>query len=82
VKPGDVVKALEALDIETRPVWRPMHTQPLLRNATAIGGAVAERHFARGLCLPSSSSLTESDQDLVIESFRKLFANAPAMSTL
>ena len=82
VKPGDVVKALEELNIETRPVWRPMHTQPLLQGATAIGGSVSERHFARGLCLPSSSSLTESDQDLVIESFRKLFANAPAMSIL
>ena len=82
VRPADVVRSLEELNIETRPVWRPMHTQPLLQGAKTIGGSVSERHFARGLCLPSSSSLTESDQDLVIESFRKLFANAPAMSIL
>ena len=82
VRPADVVRSLEELNIETRPVWRPMHTQPLLQGATVIGGSVSERHFARGLCLPSSSSLTESDQDLVIDAFRKCFADAPAMSTL
>ena len=82
VRPNDVIVALEKLNIETRPVWRPMHTQPLLQGTLVVGGAVSERHFARGLCLPSSSSLTEDDQDLVIESFRKLFANAPALSTL
>ena len=82
VRPADVVRSLEELNIETRPVWRPMHTQPLLQGATSIGGAVSERHFARGLCLPSSSSLTESDQDLVVEAFRKCFADAPAMSSL
>jgi dTDP-4-amino-4,6-dideoxygalactose transaminase len=82
VRPADVVRALEEHNIETRPVWRPMHTQPLLRDAVAIGGGVSERHFARGLCLPSSSSLTAADQDLVIESLRKCFAETPAMSTL
>jgi pyridoxal phosphate-dependent aminotransferase EpsN len=82
VRPADVVRALESSNIETRPVWRPMHTQPLLRGAMAIGGSVSERTFARGLCLPSSSSLTESDQDLVIELLRKCFAETPAMSSL
>ncbi len=82
VRPNDVIQSLEKLNIETRPVWRPMHTQPLLQGALTIGGAVSERHFARGLCLPSSSSLSQTDQDLVIESFRKLFANAPALSSL
>jgi pyridoxal phosphate-dependent aminotransferase EpsN len=82
VRPADVIRSLEEHNIETRPVWRPMHTQPLLRGATAIGGSVCERHFARGLCLPSSSSLSESDQDLVIEAFRKCFVDVPAMSTL
>jgi pyridoxal phosphate-dependent aminotransferase EpsN len=82
VRPADVVRSLEELNIETRPVWRPMHTQPLLQGARVIGGAVSERRFAIGLCLPSSSSLSESDQDLVIEAFRKCFVDAPAMSTL
>ena len=82
VRPADIIRSLEMRNIETRPVWRPMHTQPLLHDAKAIVGTVSERHFARGLCLPSSSSLTESDQDLVIESLRKCFAESPAMSTL
>jgi len=77
-----LIAALDAAHIESRPVWKPMHLQPPFFGGAGGGGAVARRHFARGLCLPSSSSLTEADQDLVIESFRKLFANAPALSTL
>jgi len=82
VRPADVVRSLEVHNIETRPVWRPMHTQPLFQGAMAIGGEVSERRFARGLCLPSSSSLTESDQGLVIDSLRKCFAESAAMSIL
>jgi dTDP-4-amino-4,6-dideoxygalactose transaminase len=52
--------ALEGENIESRPLWKPMHLQPVFRNAPAIGGAVAERLFANGLCLPSGSALTES----------------------
>ncbi|MEM7049128.1 MAG: aminotransferase class I/II-fold pyridoxal phosphate-dependent enzyme [Acidobacteriota bacterium] len=57
-----VRRALEADDIEARPVWKPMHLQPLFRDCPMIGGAVSADLFARGLCLPSGSSL--SDQDL------------------
>ena len=58
----DVRLALEAENIESRPVWKPMHLQPVFRDAEAIGGAVAAGIFERGLCLPSGSGL--SDQDL------------------
>jgi dTDP-4-amino-4,6-dideoxygalactose transaminase len=61
---------LETLDIESRPAWKPMHLQPVYRDAERLGGAVAERIFHTGLCLPSGSSLTESEQDRVIDAFR------------
>ncbi len=50
--------ALEAENIEARPVWKPMHQQPVFAGCEAYGGGNAERLFARGLCLPSGSSLT------------------------
>ena len=58
--------ALAAAGIEARPVWKPMHLQPVFAGAAAIGGGVAEALFARGLCLPSGSSLTAEAQDRVI----------------
>jgi dTDP-4-amino-4,6-dideoxygalactose transaminase len=65
--PAEAGRALEALDIEARPAWKPMHTQPVYRSATVIGGAVAERIFATGLCLPSGSSLQADEQQRVID---------------
>jgi len=59
--------ALEAQDIESRPVWKPMHLQPLFRTARRVGGGVAERIFDRGLCLPSGSQMTEGDLGRVVE---------------
>ena len=59
--------ALAAERIEARPTWKPMHLQPVFRDCARIGGEVAEGIFARGLCLPSSSSLGEEDQDRVID---------------
>jgi pyridoxal phosphate-dependent aminotransferase EpsN len=65
-----VIAALDRANIEARPVWKPMHLQPLYAAADRLGGAVAEDLFARGICLPSSSSLTSEDQDRVIEVVR------------
>ena len=53
--------ALEAENIEARPVWKPMHLQPVFRNARRVGGAVSERLFERGLCLPSGTQMDEED---------------------
>lgn len=63
--PEEVRLALAAEDVEARPVWKPMHLQPLFAGRTAIGGAVADRLFATGLCLPSGSSLAEGDLDRI-----------------
>jgi dTDP-4-amino-4,6-dideoxygalactose transaminase len=62
----DIRRHLESLDIESRPVWKPMHLQPVFRGCPARGGAVAARLFERGLCLPSGSGMSPSQQALVV----------------
>ncbi len=59
--PEAVRLALEAENIEARPVWKPMHAQPVFAGCRVFGGAVAEEQFARGLCLPSGTAMTEDD---------------------
>jgi dTDP-4-amino-4,6-dideoxygalactose transaminase len=59
-------RALEAENIEARPVWKPLHLQPVFAGCRAVGGDVAQSLFERGLCLPSGSSLTDDDQERVI----------------
>lgn len=59
--------------IETRPVWKPLHLQPTFADCAVIGGHNAERLFTQGLCLPSGSSLTDRDRDYVIETFRAIY---------
>ncbi|MBI4566663.1 MAG: DegT/DnrJ/EryC1/StrS family aminotransferase [Planctomycetes bacterium] len=63
----DVRCALEDRDIESRPVWKPMHLQPVFRSARRVGGSVAEDLFRRGLCLPSGSQMTDCDLTRVVE---------------
>ena len=63
-----VREALEAENVEARPVWKPMHLQPVFRGAKlwkAGSEAVSDRLFARGLCLPSGTAMTEGDLDRV-----------------
>jgi dTDP-4-amino-4,6-dideoxygalactose transaminase len=62
----DVRQHLASLNIESRPVWKPMHMQPVFRHCAVRGGAVAARVFGRGLCLPSGSGLTDAEQAAVI----------------
>lgn len=64
---------LESLDVESRPAWKPMHLQPVFADCQVYGGDVSARLFANGLCLPSGSSLTESDRGRVIEAVRSVF---------
>ena len=63
--------ALEAENIESRPIWKPMHRQPVFSGCRMYGGQVSERLFERGLCLPSGSSLTAADQARVISIVRR-----------
>ncbi len=77
----ELLAALAAEDIEARPVWKPLHTQPFFASCERVGGAVAEDLFARGICLPSSSSLTAAEQGRVIEVVRRLARNRRSSSS-
>jgi len=68
----DVRLALEALDVEARPTWKPLHLQPVFADADRVGGAVAEGIFERGLCLPSGSNLALDDQERIVAAVRAL----------
>jgi pyridoxal phosphate-dependent aminotransferase EpsN len=65
-----LISSLDAANIESRPVWKPMHLQPLYAGCERHGGEVAEGLFRRGICLPSSSSLSREDQLYVINQVR------------
>jgi pyridoxal phosphate-dependent aminotransferase EpsN len=67
----ELIGVLNAANIESRPVWKPMHLQPLYARSEYFGGAVAEDLFQRGICLPSSSSLTDEQQLHVVNVVRK-----------
>lgn len=69
----DVRLALEAVNIEVRPLWKPMHMQPVFNGSTFYGTGVCEELFNDGLCLPSGSNLTDSDFDRIIIALSKLF---------
>ena len=58
--------ALESEDIESRPLWKPMHLQPVFTSFPSYGGEVSADLFERGLCLPSGSGLSDGDQDRVV----------------
>lgn len=59
--------ALEEANIEARPVWKPMHLQPVFRDCPVVGGSVSEALFAHGICLPSGSSMSDADQQRVVD---------------
>jgi dTDP-4-amino-4,6-dideoxygalactose transaminase len=67
-----VRQVLRSQGIEARPVWKPMHRQPLFSGARALRGAIADGIFRDGLCLPSGSSLPASAQDEIIETIANL----------
>jgi pyridoxal phosphate-dependent aminotransferase EpsN len=64
-----IINALEKENIESRPVWKPMHLQPLYKGAdyVSLDGDISKNLFENGLCLPSGSSLSEVDQGRIID---------------
>jgi pyridoxal phosphate-dependent aminotransferase EpsN len=69
--------ALEAENIESRPIWKPMHLQPIFNGHECIGGEVAEDLFKKGLCLPSGTAMTEEDLNRVIKVILKCRKRGP-----
>ena len=66
----DLIRFLETKNVESRPVWRPMHLQPFYQECEMVGGNVAETLNRTGICLPSSSSMTVEQQEIVINMIR------------
>lgn len=64
---------LEKLDIECRPLWKPMHLQPVFEKYPYYGGKVSQELFEAGLCLPSGSNLTDLDRSRISEAFTNFF---------
>ena len=62
--------ALQAADIEARPVWKPMHLQPVYRECRSFGSSISNRLFADGLCLPSGSALADADVERIVDVVR------------
>ncbi len=59
--------ALESVDIESRPTWKPLHLQPVFAGVPTVGGAACARIFDRGLCLPSGSALSAGQLAQVVD---------------
>lgn len=79
VTPDRIMDALEAENIESRPIWKPMHLQPVFAACDFVphyedGRSVGEEVFARGLCLPSDVKNTPEDMELIIRTIRGCFA--------
>lgn len=75
VTPEDIRLELLKYNIESRPIWKPMHMQPVYKDNDFItlGDSVGEDIFARGICLPSDNKMTAEQQELVIEVIKRLF---------
>ena len=69
----DVRLALEAENIESRPLWKPMHMQPVYKGSKFYGTGVCEKLFEQGLCLPSGSNLTDDEFDRIFDTFNRIF---------
>ena len=73
ISADEIRKMAQKQNIETRPIWKPMHLQPVFQDAPYFGGSFAEECFNNGLCLPSGSNLTDEDWERIDQFFHKIF---------
>lgn len=76
VDPMDIINKLNEANVEARPIWKPMHIQPIFKGNDFISigeTSVGEDIFKRGLCLPSDIKMTEEQQDIIIEIIKSMF---------
>ena len=78
IKPVDIIEALEKENIESRPIWKPMHMQPVFKkyeyfNHNDDGITVGEDLFSRGICLPSDTKNTDEDMERIISIIKNVF---------
>ncbi|MDV8108761.1 aminotransferase class I/II-fold pyridoxal phosphate-dependent enzyme [Bacillus sp. BAU-SS-2023] len=79
VKPLDIMVALEEENIESRPVWKPMHLQPFFKKykffSSLKKGSISENLFSRGVCLPSDTKMDKKDINKILNTIKSLFKN-------
>lgn len=73
VKPFELMDALEKENIESRPIWKPMHMQPFFEKYDYIGESVSEKLFESGVCLPSDTKMTETDLERICKIIKGLW---------
>lgn len=73
VRPLDIMEALEKENIESRPIWKPMHMQPVFEGYDFIGAGISEKIFENGVCLPSDTKMTDEDLYSVCEVIKGLW---------
>jgi len=74
VKPIDLMEALEKENIESRPIWKPMHIQPIFEGYDFIGEGISEKIFEDGVCLPSDTKMTDADLYRITKIIKKLWS--------
>ncbi|MFN5005211.1 MAG: aminotransferase class I/II-fold pyridoxal phosphate-dependent enzyme [Bacteroidota bacterium] len=72
VKPLDIIQNLEKHNIESRPLWKPMHLQPVFKSAPAFVNGVSEDFFGRGVCLPSGTCMEDVTIEFIVAQLAKL----------
>lgn len=70
----DLRLALDSVNIESRPLWKPMHAQPVFKDAPFYGDGTAERLFKDGLCLPSGSNMTDEERERILKQIKTVFS--------
>jgi dTDP-4-amino-4,6-dideoxygalactose transaminase len=73
VKPLDIIEALEKENIEARPIWKPMHLQPVFAGCDFVVQGVSEQLFEQGICLPSDTKMTDEDLNRVCRTIKSLW---------
>jgi dTDP-4-amino-4,6-dideoxygalactose transaminase len=73
IRPLDIMEALDKQNIESRPIWKPMHLQPFYEKYDYIGGDVSEKLFENGVCLPSDTKMTDEDLGRVCDIIKGLW---------
>jgi dTDP-4-amino-4,6-dideoxygalactose transaminase len=74
IRPKDIMDALEADNIESRPIWKPMHLQPFFEKYDYVGTDVAEKLFDNGVCLPSDTKMNDADLERVVKIIKGLWS--------
>jgi dTDP-4-amino-4,6-dideoxygalactose transaminase len=73
INPNSLMDELEKENIESRPIWKPMHLQPIFEQYDYIGENVSEELFKKGICLPSDSKMTDEDLNRVVTAIKRVF---------